>query len=136
MNQELLRIIGLYQKAVEEMFPRLAKHLGICLPITNREWSNKGFEQRGETPCGINYFIHGYGVSLKKGDINVDFDLGSEGQINGIDPWKLWYHIEDSGIQTSFKSSNEVKDAIKEEVDKGNMVFSGYMLYYLTQTKV
>lgn len=136
MNQELLRVIELYQRAVEDLFPRLANHLGVSLPITNREWSYKSFEQRGETPCGITYFVHGYGVSLKKENIKVDFDLGSEGQINGIDPWKLWYHLEDSGIQTAFKSSNEIKDAIKHEVSEGNMVYSGYILYYLAQPTV
>jgi hypothetical protein len=132
MNQELERIIGLYQSAVAELFPRLAKHLGTELPITNNEWVQKSYEQRGTTSCGIQYFIHGYGVALKYQTTEIDFDLGAEGQINGIDPWKLWYFLEGSKIKTNFSSSKEVENAIKTEVAQGNMVYSGYMLYYLS----
>jgi len=134
MNQELARIIKLYQEKVEELFPRLADHLGAQLPISNREWAAQSYEQRGKTDCGISYFIHGYGVAMKIDDVDVDFDLGAEGQINGIDPWKLWYFLEDSNIKTSFSSSKEVETEVKKEVAAGNMTYSGYMLYYLGTT--
>lgn len=132
LNQELLRVIKLYQSAVEELFPRLAKHLGTNLPITNTDWAAQSYEQRGTTSCGIKYFIHGYGVCLKDQNMEVDFDLGAEGQINGIDPYKLWRFLEDSNIETSFGSSAEIEVTIKKEVEKGSMVFSGYLLYYLS----
>lgn len=132
MNQELERIIGLYQSAVAELFPRLAKHLGTQLPITNNEWAIKPYAQRGTTRCGIQYFIHGYGVALKHQTTEIDFDLGAEGQINGIDPWKLWDFLESNKIKTSFSSSKEIENAVKAEVAQGNMVYSGYMLYYLS----
>ena len=93
MNNELKRIISLYQNSVADLFPRLVKRLGVQLPIRNIDWIGINEEQRGITKCGIEYHMHGYGVSMKHGHITVDFDLGDKGQINGIDPWKLWYYL-------------------------------------------
>ncbi len=134
MNQELARIIELYQLAVTKLFLPLVQHLGATLPMTNNEWARASYKQRGTTNCGIEYFIHGYGVALKHQSIEVDFDLGEQGQINGIDPWKLWSFLEDNKIKTSFSSSKEVEHAVKNEVAKGNMLYSGYMLYYLSES--
>ena len=131
MNEELSRIIGLYQASVADLFPRLAKHLGVMLPIRNIDWTAVDGEQRGKTDCGIKYFIHGYGVSMVYGDTEVDFDLGDKGQIDGIDPWKLWSYVEDSNLKTIFCSAKEVEREVKLAVEKGEMTYSGYMIYYL-----
>ena len=133
MDIELTRIISLYQDSVAELFPRLAQHLSVKLPIRNIDWTAIGGEQRGETSCGIKYFIHGYGVAMQCGTIDVDFDLGDKGQIDGIDPWKLWSFVEDSSISTSYTSAKEVETAVKSAVENGEMIYPGYMLYYLTE---
>jgi hypothetical protein len=131
MNEELSRLISLYQASVADLFPRLAKHLKVELPIRNIDWTAIDGEQRGETGCGITYFIHGYGVSMAHGNTKVDFDLGDKGQIDGIDPWKLWSYVEDSNIKTIFSSTKEVEREVKLAVKNGEMTYSGYMLYYL-----
>ena len=131
MNEELSRLICLYQKSVADLFPRLAMHLRVTLPIRNIDWTAVDGEQRGETTCGIKYFIHGYGVSMAYEDIEIDFDLGDKGQIDGVDPWKLWSFVEDSNIKTTFASAKEVEHEVKVAVEKGEMTYSGYMLYYL-----
>jgi hypothetical protein len=64
MNHELARIIELYQSAVAELFPRLAKHLGTQLPITNNEWAIKPYAQRGTTCCGIQYYVAEFNISF------------------------------------------------------------------------
>ena len=61
---------------------------------------------------------------MKLDGVEVDFDLGAEGQINGVDPWKLWHFLEDSNIKTSFSSSKEVEAEVKKEVAAGNMTYS------------
>ena len=133
MNEELSRIINLYQESVADLFPRLAMHLRVKLPIRNIDWTAVDGEQLGHTGCGIKYFIHGYGVSMACGNTEVDFDLGDKGQIDGIDPWKLWSYVEDSNIKTIFSSAKEVENEVKAAVEKGEMTYSGYMLYYLAR---
>ena len=131
MNKELLKIISLYQSAIADLFPRLAKHLKIKLPISNIDWANMDTEQRGETPCGIQYFIHGYGVAMKNKNTAVDFDLGNNGQINGVDPFRLWEFINSSKNNTKYQSPKEIEKDIKQAVKNGDMIYSGYILYYL-----
>lgn len=137
MNKELLNIISQYQGAVANMFPKLAKHLGITLPVTNDEWIVESYnktsgEQRSETTDGIKYFIHGYGVSMNDGNKQVDFDLGDEGQIDGINIWKLAEFVEKNKVETNLYDGNDIKKEILKAVDDGDMKYSGYLLYYLT----
>jgi hypothetical protein len=133
MESELIKVIDLYLAAVAELFPRLASHLKVKLPIRNIDWAFVGGEQRGKTSCGINYFIHGYGVSMQYGETKVDFDLGDKGQIDGVDPWKLWNFLESNRIKTTYDTAKEIEYIVKKEVENGNLSYSGYMLYYLTE---
>ena len=130
MNEELQSIISQYQKAVFEFFPRVAAHLDVSLPITSIEWTCIGKEQRGETTDGIRYFIHGYGIAMNDGLLKVDFDIGDEGQINGIDPWKLFEFVRENNITCSFVDGKSIERALKEAVSLNQVSFSGYQLYY------
>lgn len=131
MNEELEKVIKLYHKAVADLFPRVADFLGVELPITNREWTGIEAEQRGITDDGIKYFMHGYGIIMDSGDVVVDFDLGEKGEIDGIDPWRLWSFIDDNDIDTKIKSETELKALVKEAEEHRELIDSGYILYYL-----
>jgi len=131
MNTELLGIIAQYQNAVSNLFPKVAKHLNILLPITNTEWVGVDAEQRGETKDGIKYFMHGYGIDMTDGNIRVDFDLGEKGEINGFDAWRLSKFLEDNNIESSFVDDKEIEKELKEAEESGEIIYSGYILYYL-----
>ena len=132
MNQELQNIIIQYQEAVANLFPRVASYLNIQLPISNVDWTGINTEQRGETPDGVKYFIHGYGISMNDGNLKIDFDLGDKGQINGFDAWRFSDFVEKNSIKTSFKDDKEIERAIKQAEKDGELKYSGYILYYLT----
>ena len=131
MNADLLDLIGRYQSAVAEMFPRLARHLGVELPVTNTEWAWIGAEQRGRTEDGIEYFIHGYGVTLNSGEVEVDFDLGDKGQIDGFDLYRLKRFIQDNDILTPLSDEAELTRAFESAVESSELVYSGYINFYL-----
>jgi hypothetical protein len=131
MNKELLNIIEKYQETIELLFPRVAEYLNVKLPITNIEWTGIEADQRGETPCGIRYFIHGYGIDMNDGNIKVDFDLGDKGQINGFDAWRLESFVKDNNIETELRDGKLIEAAIKEAESNGEVIYSDYILYYL-----
>jgi len=133
MKPELLNIIKDYLTAIENLFPRVANHLKVELPITNTEWTCIKAEQRGETQDGIKYFIHGYGISMNDGKVKVDFDIGDKGQINGFDAWRLSSFVEENNIKTIFSNDKEIEKAIKDAEASGELKYSGYILYYLTK---
>ena len=131
MNTELLNIINKYQSAIEVLFPKVAKHLNVELPISNNNWAGLTLEQRGVTPCGIKYFKHGYGISMNDGNMSADFDLGDKGQINGFDAWRLADFVIKNNIKTSLSNGKVIETAIADAVKTGDVTFSGYLLYYI-----
>jgi len=132
MNKKLLNIITQYQHAVADMFPRLATHLGIATPISDMDWLGLGVEQRGKTSCGIKYFIHGGGVSMKTDSAIVEFDLGGEGQIDGIDIWKLADFVQHSHIKSKLNDGTKIGKAIRKAVTMDHMFYNEEdQLYYL-----
>ena len=131
MNAELHRIIVQYQDTVKKLFPRVAAHLNVQLPITDRQWAVINAKQRGETPDGIKYFKHGYGIRMYDGNVEVDFDLGDKSQIDGFDAGRLSDFVEMNHIETSLKTWDAIGAAIKEAESAGELIFSGYLLYYI-----
>jgi len=131
MNEDLHNLIVQYQRAVEELFPRVASHLKVQLPVSNVEWTLIRPERRGETPDGIKYFMHGYGIAMDDGNLKVDFDLGENGQINGFDAERLAKFVEKNEIKTPLKNRNAIAAAITEAESTGELSYSGYILYYL-----
>ncbi len=131
MNEELRTLIIQYQKTVEKLFPRVAEYLDVKLPISNNDWTCINADQRGETTCGIKYFIHGYGIAMNDGNTKIDFDLGEKGQLKGFNAWRLEGFVEDNNIETTLDNGKAIEQAIKEAESNGDVIFSGYILYYL-----
>ena len=130
MDKALDELITQYIDTVAQVFPRVAEHLGIRVPITNAEWACLDVPQRGSTADGIEYFKHGYGVAISDGDYKIDVDLGENGEINGFDAWRLFKFAQDNEIQSPFGSIKEIESAIQEAVDSNELAYSGYLLYY------
>jgi len=112
MNAELHRIITQYQDTVKKLFPGVAGHLNVQLPITDRECVGINAKQREETPDGIKYFKHGYGIRMYDGNLEVDFDLGDKVQIDGFNAGRLSDFVEINHIETSLKTWEAIEAAI------------------------
>ena len=130
MDKALDDLITRYVDVAADLFPKVAEHLGVSIPISNMEWTCLDVPQRGSTPDGIDYFKHGYGVAMSNGEYKIDLDLGGKGEINGFDGWRLFDFAECSRIQTSFGSHKEIEFAIQQAVNSGELTYSGYILYY------
>ena len=130
MDKALDDLISDYVDVASRLLPRVAKHLGVSLPITSIEWACLGVPQHGRTPDGVDYFKHGYGVAMKDVRHSIDLDLGENGEINGFDAWRLFDFAQGSDIQTPFGSHQEIETAIKEAERSGELAYSGYILYY------
>ena len=68
---------------------------------------------------------------MNDGSTRVDFDLGSNGQINGVDAWKLADFIKDNNIESSL-TGKRIEKAIRGAVATGDMECGDYPLHYLT----
>ena len=133
MNPQLRTAIEAYIDACQDLFTQLASDLGISIPIKAHDWAMQEIEWSGISQNGIKYNKHGYGVSMRRDNVNVDFDLGKNGELNGIDPWRLFYFAEDNGIPLSYTSTKKVQDEFKCLEQSGELVYSGYILYYLAE---
>lgn len=130
MDRALDELITKYVNVAAELFPRVAEHIGASIPITNMEWACLGVPQQGNTPDGVRYFKHGYGVVMTDGTHKIDLDLGDTGQIDGFDAWRLFSFARKNDIETSFRSHEEIESAMQDAVEAGELTYSGYLLYY------
>lgn len=89
MDTRLARLIADYQAAVREVIEAMQRS-GLQLPASNDDWAGNDMEQRGELAGGIPYFKHGYGCAARlSSGIAVDFDFGDNGEIDGVEAWRL-----------------------------------------------
>jgi hypothetical protein len=131
MNDSLSELISAYTRAAADLFPRVANHLEVDLPVSNIEWACLGVPLVGQTNDGIKYRKHGYGVEMDDGTRRVDLDLGNEGQIDGFDAWRLFRFAENNRMSTKFRSHGDVEVALKKAVKSGEVVQFTDDLYYL-----
>jgi len=131
MREDLLNLIIRYQETVKQLFPRVAAHLNVKLPVSDFDWAVLNTEQVGQTSDGIRYFRHGCGVTMNDGKVAVDFDLGEQGQIDGFDAGRLSRFAYSNRIRTRLRDMNVVDYEIRQAEAAGELIFSGRLLYYL-----
>ncbi len=131
MNQHLHRLILDYQASVRTAV-ELMRQSGIPLPATNTDWVGTGIPPRGELDGGIAYFKHGYGCAVKLPAGEVDFDFGEHGEIDGFDAWRLTRFAGPRLPSYGFSDAAALNECFKAEVAAGSVVFSGYILHYIT----
>lgn len=129
MDRELDELITRYVDVAAELFPRVAKHLGVSIPIANREWADLRIEQRGSTTDGIDYFKHGYGVAMTDGNHKIDLDLNLTGQIDGFDAWRLFEFARSNKLHTSFNSHYEIESALQVALKSDELEYPQDKLY-------
>ena len=129
MKKELDDLITNYVDVAAHLFPRVAKHLGVSIPIKNIEWALTSVPQRGNTPDGIDFSKHGYGVIMADGTRCVDLDLGEKGEINGFDSWRLFHFAERNKIEIPYSSHAEIDAALREAVSSGELSRRGRLFF-------
>ena len=134
MNQQLKEAIDVYIDGSETLFTQLASDLGVALPVNANDWASLDIEGSGVSSSGIKYRKHGYGVSMRLEELSVDFDLGNKGELNGVDPWKLFFFAENNGVPLPYASTEEIQDEFKLLQKAGELVYSVYILYYLAES--
>jgi len=130
MDKALADLISAYVETAASLFPRVARHLGTSLPISNIDWASLDVPQKGETPDGVRYFKHGYGVSMYDGRRTINMDVGDNGEIDGFDPGRLFDFAKENGLDTQFRSHLDIESVIKKATEAGELKYSGYILYF------
>lgn len=135
MKNELRQLIDAYCAKAAELVPRLANELGFKLPITNTEWAMLQIPHPEKNPDKIEgnlqFFKHGFGVAIKFDGGVIDLDFGDNGEYDGFDASRLFRFAKASGMQTRYADEREVEADIKEAESRGELRYSGYILYYL-----
>lgn len=129
MDERLDRLISDYLAAVDRAV-RLMDEAGIARPDSAVAWALNGIPQKGLLPGRIRYMKHGYGCAVHFREGAVDFDFGEQGQIDGLDLWRLAGFAEGRLRKYGFASEKALKAVFQAAVDEGWLRYSGYILYY------
>jgi hypothetical protein len=133
MDRRLSNLIQEYQRRVADAVAML-ETAGIPRPGTNTEWVESHDFGRMSLPNGFEAYKHGFGCSVDGPEWGVDFDFGAQGQIDGFDAWRLYDFARRRLEQYEFSSEKEIETAVRSAADAGDLEFSGYILYYVTNT--
>jgi hypothetical protein len=135
MDSRLSTLVSDYQAAVRQAVELLVAS-GIERPTSNDSWAGLDIPHRGELNGQIRYFKHGYGCAVRFPSNAVDFDFGSNGEIDGFDAWRLVGFAGTRLGAYGFSSEAELKATFTAAVDRGELCFSGYLLYYLSEGNI
>lgn len=131
MKNELRQLIDAYCAKASELIPHLANAIKFKLPISNINWALLDIPCRGKTADGLEYYKHGYGVAIKYDGGEIDIDFGSQGEYNGFDAYRLMSFAEENNIPILYDNFRELESDFKDAEKKGQLRYSGYILYYL-----
>lgn len=104
---------------------------GMRMPTTSWNWVRSKVPQRGQLEGGVAYEKHGVGciVYLPQGE--VDFDFGKHGEIDGVDPWRLYLFSSRESSRYGFENQEDFEGCFQIAVDEGHLVGSGGSLFYV-----
>lgn len=105
---------------------------GIPRPVSNIAWAGNGVPGRGALASGFTYHKHGFGCAVNGPAWAVDFDFGDEGQMDGFDAWRLHRFARRRLPEYGFTSEKDIEAALNEAERSGELRFSGYILFYVT----
>ena len=89
---ELLSLIRDFRIAVAATVAQLQQELGEDDLLGG--WRQHRYPQGGPLRDGAKYQFHGIGCCVTRNDLDVDFDFGTDGRIDGFDAWRLYRFAE------------------------------------------
>ena len=129
MERVLSDLITQYVDVAARFFPRVAAHLDVVTPIKNMDWAMLGAARRGETPDGLKYLRHGFGVRMSDDSIGIDLDLGDAGQIDGFDAWRLFDFAKQNDIVIPYKDESALDAELRRLAKQGDLRRRGKLYY-------
>ncbi|WP_426212663.1 DUF6896 domain-containing protein [Massilia sp. TWP1-3-3] len=130
MDSRLSTLISDYQAAVRQAVELMAAS-GIERPASSTQWGDLDIRQSGELNGQIRYYKHGYGCAVHLPRGLIDFDFGSNGEIDGFDAWRLIGFAGARLCEYGFSSEADLKKVFDAAAQSDDIWFSGYLLYYL-----
>lgn len=131
MDRRLSKLIKDYQRRVADAVAML-EAAGIPRPLSNMAWTESDDFGRVSLPNGFSAYKHGVGCSVDGPEWGVDFDFGASGQIDGFDAWRLHDFARRRLREYEFSSEKDIETAVRLAAEAGELAFSGYILYYVT----
>lgn len=130
MNNELSCLINDYQKSIKSAVV-IMQRSGIQMPFSRVSWVKMDIPLCGELDGGITYSKHGAGCEVNLAEGRVDFDFGEQGEIGGLDVWKLLQFSKGRLLDYGFENEAEVERCFEDAIEKGSLIYSGCCLYYV-----
>jgi hypothetical protein len=132
MDPRLSHIIADYQMRVAEAVA-LLERAGYARPSSDSGWEAMEGPALGELAAGYRFFKHGFGCAVRGPGWKVDFDFGEAGQVDGFEPARLKEFIAGHLDQYGIHAEHEIDQMFARAREDGELVFSGYELFYLVQ---
>jgi hypothetical protein len=131
MDRRLWNLIKDYQRRVADAVAML-ETAGIPRPSSTTSWVESHDFGRMSLPNGFEAYKHGFGCSVDGPEWGVDFDFGALGQIDGFDAGRLYDFARSRLRAYEFSSEEDIKAAVRVAAEAGELEFSGYILYYVS----
>jgi hypothetical protein len=133
MNPEFRQLILDYLLAISKACTLMIEGVGLPVPNSPVHWRFAYPKLRDEFILnGRNeFFLHGTGCDFLNSEINVKWDFGYHGEINGIDPWFLYDFMINAGIKVA--GINDVSDISKhllKAVNEHEMFKQGDLYFF------
>lgn len=129
MQTGLPKLIADYQASVRSAVALMYRS-GIDLPYCRSDWIDARIDFDGTLDCGIRFLKHGAGCTVFLPTGAVDFDFGQQGEINGIDPWKLLCFARGQLSSYGFTELS-FREEFAKAVQSGELVLSDDNLHYV-----
>lgn len=132
MKPRLVELINSYQARVRWALSLLDAS-GIPRPESAHDWSRTKIPKGTWLGEGVTHFKHGYGIAVRDAKGGIDFDFGTHGETDGFDAWRLQQFAASQLERFGYASEEDIKADFDEAVAAGELVYSGYILYYLSR---
>ncbi len=125
MDQELERIIGLFNSAQEKAIEVLEREFGCHRPETSDDFIFRCvpvIREANYVAGGCKIRPHGIGMEIDVNGTCVDFDFGANGEFTGFDAWRLYEFIQCNNIKSSISSEEEMDKLVNSAISQGCVV--------------
>ena len=125
MDQELKRVIGLFNSAQAKAVEILENSFGCPRPTTSDDFIFRCIpviRAANYESDGYRIRPHGIGMEININGTTVDFDFGQNGQFNGFDPWRLYEFLQANKIKSSISDEEQMEVLFSSAISGGHIV--------------
>jgi hypothetical protein len=133
LDPEFRQLIFDYFSAINKAYNLMIEEIDMPVPKSPLDWRLAYPKLKGEfTLNGKNeFFIHGFGCDFLNSEINVKWDFGRHGEINGIEHWKLYDFMVNAGKKvTGIESDADIKKELLKAVNENEMFIQDDLYFF------